>query len=206
MNQDNFIFPVYFDTAEGPDMHGNGFFIENYFVSAAHVVEEDPSVCSAPYIIIFGNKVFLNNENLLFREYTVNDSDSDTYEKNDAADIVVYKVNGINSPLHLAEKLPMSGQQLSCNFYHKKPLPEGNATNNHQSFLWRTTGVVQEFVPKVPNFFIAKMEPRHPFKGSSGSPLFKGDIVYGILHSGGDDICGFFATAYAVELLYHYTK
>lgn len=123
-----------------------------------------------------------------------------------AADIVVYKVNGINSPLRLAEKLPMSGQQLSCNFYHKKPLPEGNATNNHQSFLWRTTGVVQEFVPKVPNFFIAKMEPRHPFKGSSGSPLFKGDKVYGILHSGGDDICGFFATAYAVELLYHYTK
>ena len=39
MEHIDYILPVYFDKAEGPYIHGNGFFIDNLFITAAHVPE-----------------------------------------------------------------------------------------------------------------------------------------------------------------------
>ena len=46
------------------------------------------------------------------------------------------------------------------------------------------------------------MKPSHPHQGSSGSPLYdNNNIVYGILHNGQDDFCGFYSAVHAHKLL-----
>ena len=70
-------------------------------------------------------------------------------------------------------------------------------------YYWETEGVVE--TPKkyfVGNFFGVRMKPSHPHQGSSGSPLYdNNNIVYGILHNGQDDFCGFYSAVHAHKLL-----
>ena len=200
MNVNDFIFPVFFDMEEGQDMQGNGFFVDNYFITAAHVVQKDYAVQSDPYILSFGKKIYLNDDNLLLERYTVDDNNSETYETENAADIAIFKAVGIHSPFVLAEVFPNCGQRLTCNFHHRKPFPVRTPTRQ-DSFFWETTGIVQEHVPNVPNFFIATMDPEHPYRGSSGSPIFEGNMVYGVLHSGSKKISGFFSAAKIIRLI-----
>lgn len=48
------------------------------------------------------------------------------------------------------------------------------------------------------------MTPKHPIGGRSGSPICDGNIVYGILHNGGEDLCGFYSSVHAHKLLCKY--
>lgn len=55
------------------------------------------------------------------------------------------------------------------------------------------------------NFFGCTMTPAHPTtRGSSGSPLLKGNAVYGFLHAGNKEIpsiCIFSSAEYALQKL-----
>lgn len=199
MEHIDYILPVYFDKAEGPYIHGNGFFIDNLFITAAHVPEKDAASIGIPYIYWKGEKLLLNDTSHLFTSYNVDEEKPESFESDVAADLAVFSFSNITSPLTLSQELPNVGMRLSCNFHHSTA--PTSIEDDKDCYLWETIGVVDDYVSNVSNFFIAKMTPSHPNGGSSGCPLFSDGKVYGILHSGCDNMCAFYSAAHAVQLL-----
>lgn len=199
MNYKDYILPVYFDTAEGPDPHGNGFFIDHLFITAGHVLEKDVASIGFPYIYWKGEKMLLDDTSHLLTSYNVEENKSESYECDLAADLAVFTFPNVISPMKLSHKLPHVGMKLSCDFHHR--LDPTFIKHNKRCYLWETTGVVDEYIQNVPNFFTAKMEPSHPIGGSSGCPLYANGVVYGILHGGKDNICAFYSAVHAAQLL-----
>ena len=74
MDYIDYILPVYFDKAEGPDIHGNGFFIDKLFITAAHILEKDAASIGIPYIYWKGEKLLLNETPHLFTSYNVDET------------------------------------------------------------------------------------------------------------------------------------
>lgn len=199
MDYIDYILPVYFDKAEGPDIHGNGFFIDKLFITAAHVLEKDTASIGIPYIFWNGEKLLLNEASHLFTSYNVDETKPESFESDVSADLAVFLFPNVKSPLTLSQALPHVGMRLSCNFHHhttQMPIEDNKDCN-----FWETIGVVDDYVSNVSNFFIAKMTPSHPIGGSSGCPIFSDGKVYGILHSGSGNMCAFYSAAHAVQLL-----
>ena len=165
MNYKDYILPVYFDTAEGPDPHGNGFFIDHLFITAVHVLEKDVASIGFPYIYWKGEKMLLDDTSHLLTSYNVEENKSESYESDLAADLAVFTFPNVISPMKLSHKLPHVGMKLSCDFHHR--LDPTFIMHNKRCYLWETTGVVDEYIQNVPNFFTAKMEPSHPIGGGA---------------------------------------
>ena len=165
MNYKDYILPVYFDTAEGPDPHGNGFFIDHLFITAGHVFEKDVASIGFPYIYWKGEKMLLDDTSHLLTSYNVEENKSESYESDLAADLAVFTFPNVISPMKLSHKLPHVGMKLSCDFHHR--LDPTFIMHNKRCYLWETTGVVDEYIQNVPNFFTAKMEPSHPIGGGA---------------------------------------
>jgi hypothetical protein len=187
---------------------GNGFFVDNFFITAEHVKNIKSST---KYILVDGREYYLNNLlNLPYKSLTY-DKEGMPYghEDIDSTDIAVYLFDNleINSPLRLSDSLPERGQHLHCDFYHSikdKSLTSqiSEIVSSLNLYFWETSGVVEsEDKYFVGNFFGARMTPAHPNRGSSGSPLYDGNIVYGILHNGEENLCGFYSAAHALKLL-----
>lgn len=212
MSIENYVFPIYREKAEGIDFKGNGFFVGNLFFTAEHVIMPDRHIFYGdPFIIIGNRKVVLTNKvELKYKSLLYDENDcASGHEDEDMTDFVVFKFADVevNSPLNLATSLPVPGQQLRCDFYHNnKNLCSSQKIMNKfplTLYYWETEGVVE--TPKkyfVGNFFGVRMKPSHPHQGSSGSPLYdNNNIVYGILHNGQDDFCGFYSAVHAHKLL-----
>ena len=167
---------------------GNGFFVGEYFVTAAHVVAE----AHAPYINVNDQEISLDQTNAIIWQIMPMGSTEEEYADTDNADVAIFHVPNADSPLQLSEKLPEPSTILSCNYHcHSK--------------LCESQGVVGDKDCFLGNFFGCRMTPIHPIEGgSSGSPLIKDNIVYGILHAGhksDNSICVFFSAVHALHLL-----
>lgn len=167
---------------------GNGFFVGDYFVTAAHVIAE----ANAPYINVNDQEIPLEQANAIIWQIMPMDSKEEEYADTDNADVAIFHVPNADSPLQLSEKLPEPSTILYCNYhYHSK--------------LCESQGVVGDKDCFLGNFFGCRMTPIHPIEGgSSGSPLIKDNIVYGILHAGDTSdtsICVFSSAAHALSLL-----
>lgn len=207
----DFIYPIFRDIEEGIDFIGNGFFADNLFITADHVLK--PNDCKAgsdPYIVVDSKKYVLRNKaSLDFKKITLNENNQmQGYEDEGSADIAAFVFDDlkISSPLFLSDSLPEYGQTLHSDFYHR--LQVGNnkeqktvVINSQKMYIWETTGLVWGEEGFCGNFFGATMKPKHPSGGSSGSPIYDGNIVYGILHNGGEDLCGFYSSTHALKLL-----
>lgn len=207
----DFIYPIFRDIQEGVDFIGNGFFAGNLFFTAEHVfIPNDGIVGSDPYIIVDNKKYVLRNKvNLSFKKITLNENNQmQGYEDEESADIAAFVFDNlkISSPLILSDSLPKYGQTLHSDFFHRLQ-DENNreqksvVINAQKTYIWETTGLVWGEEGFCGNFFGATMNPKHPSGGSSGSPIYDGNIVYGILHSGGEDFCGFYSSRHALKLL-----
>ena len=152
-----------------------------------------------PYIHWNGEKILLDDTSLLLTTYNVEETKSESFESNLAADIAVFTFPNVVSPMRLSHTLPHVGMKLSCDFHHH--INPKMIEDNKGCYFWETTGVVNEYVPNVSNFFIVKMEPLHTNGGSSGCPLYADGIVYGILHGGKDNTCAFYSADHAAQLL-----
>lgn len=211
MNALDYTYPIFRDIDEGVDFIGNGFFVGDLFLTADHVLIPDEKIAgSNPYIIVNSSKYMLKNKvQLLFKKITLDEhGQMQGYEGGESADIAAFVFDDlkISSPLFLSDSLPEYGQTLHSDFYHR--LQVGNnkeqktvVINSQKMYIWETTGLVWGEEGFCGNFFGATMKPKHPSGGSSGSPIYDGNIVYGILHNGGEDFCGFYSSTHALKLL-----
>lgn len=167
---------------------GNGFFVGNYFVTAAHVI----SAVNFPFIKVNDQEFFLKQTDaIVWRIMSENPKEED-FENTDNADVAIFHFPNAGSPLQFSEKLPEPSTILSCNYYYHSNFCESYGEVGDKEFF-------------LGNFFGCRMTPIHPTEGgSSGSPLIKDDIVYGILHAGNKSdtsICVFSSAAHALHLL-----
>jgi uncharacterized tellurite resistance protein B-like protein len=168
---------------------GNGFFIEGLFVTAAHVIEESEN--GECYIKVGGDeKELCSDRAVIYRKV----ADDDEYRDLNIGDVAVFRFDGVKSPLKLNTTLPVKGDTLTSCYYY-------------QSAWHHAIGLVGDDDWFMGNFFGWQTAANtiHPTEGgSSGSPLLKDNIVYGILHAGNEEdpsICVFTAASFVKKLL-----
>lgn len=232
MNSEYLIRPVYSFLENGEELisnmtkepssnlivNGNGFFVNDYFITSAHVIAESEGINgqSDPFIIWNGKRIILAREKaLIWKDLpTKEDCTHYGYENKNLGDVAVFKVEGTNSPLMLSEATPKEGQILNNAFYHQLPQKSENSSSiqpivysGRNIYLWETTAKVHGIEDRSGNFFSATMNPPHPTGGgSSGSPLIEGNTVYGILYGSPTDypeICVFYSTSHLLSLIRH---
>lgn len=214
----DYIYPIFEDAGgeEGVALTGNGFFVNDFFITADHIVSK---YYFTPFIIVNGTKLLLVDDNKVELNYNSISYDGNDHpyghEDDSKTDLAVFIFNNfsIKSPLRLSKSLPESKQELKCDFWHtikdeSNLSQESNNIGTLELYIWNTIGVVEnnkEYF--IGNFYGSRMTPSHPFKRSSGSPLYCDNNVYGILHAGKDDLCVFYSAAHAHLLLnQHKTK
>lgn len=167
---------------------GNGFFVGDFFVTAAHVI----SMTNFSFIKMNGQEISLKQTDAIVWRMMSEDAKEEKYGNTDNADVAIFHIPNIGSPLQLSEKLPEPSTILSCNYYYHSKFCESQGEVGDKDFF-------------LGNFFGCRMIPIHPTEGgSSGSPLIKDNIVYGILHAGhksDNSICVFFSAVHALHLL-----
>lgn len=232
MNAKYYIQPIYSFVESGGDLIksvtkevtsylvpiGNGSFVGDYFITAAHVIAENEDVKgqSNPFIIWKGKRIGLTKANALIWKTlpTKEGGNHFGYEDKNLGDVAVFKVEGVNSQLMLSETAPKEGQILNSAFYHQLPQKSGSSSSvqpivysGRNIYLWETTAKVRGIEDSRGNFFSATMNHLHPTGGgSSGSPLIEDNTVYGILHGSPTDypeICVFYSTSHLLSLIQH---
>lgn len=205
----DFIEPIYTDIRGGkifdtnPDtiietLVGNGFFAEgNYFITALHVIKEAQTMSAkfGPYIKFNDRKIELKLEDAIFYMSMPSKHGEADYQYCYSGDLVAFKIEGARSEMKLSDKFPIEGQTLKNAYYIKN--------SSKELELKETIGIVNGLSGRTKNFFAATMIPTHPTQGgSSGSPIYSGDTIYGILHAGYKempDICVFSSSKLAIE-------
>lgn len=222
-----YILPVYVhktcnDNKTFQCLVGNGFIVDDFFITSYHVINQTKDSQSNPFIIIDNIEYELRIENSYsYKSITYDTEGYPINHKNkNNGDFIAYQIPGLHSPLQLAKYAPKKAEVLECCFFHNtKPTNIQVLTaSDSKPFYWETKGTVFGREGILGDFFGASFTPMHPIDGgSSGSPLLKGNVVYGILHAGNpndeDDnnkphpeICIFYAAHAVRETLYREMK
>jgi len=138
------------------DVDGCGIFVNKYFITAGHIGKDDF------WVLHGGMKISFCREDCTF--IACNPKNADDYE------IAIFPSKGIVSPLKLGNKNSF-GDELDC--YSIKHV--GGKDERYIPILCK--GRVSEVKG---NFFLCSMSEILT-EGSSGSPIFNGDELVGIL-------------------------
>ena len=164
---------------DGSENVGQGFIADGYFITAAHVINDNPR----SYINLNGANVKLSElEPIMKGEGEV---DRDPYQ----IDAAVYKVKSVNSFLHLSSYKPQTSDLLR-NFCIFPKFYFGRYSNE----LSVEDALLLDGESEEGNYFYCKCNRN---RGSSGSPLLKGTEVVGIMHGGdkSQKLCSFLRTS-----------
>lgn len=162
---------------------GCGFFVDNLFVTAGHVAVNN----ELPLTIYFNGKtVKLDKSNLLFARYVDNEPNPE-----DNIDVALFKVEGVNSPLKLADYRPKAGEQYVCysfndEVFHLNQQGVPAIFSSYDQIVPVSTPV--KVLDKTDGKFFGCESEKVLQRGNSGSPLIdaEGNVV-GILHGGVPD-------------------
>lgn len=186
MNSSDYIVPLFATCEkESPLNHsikinvpcfiGNGFFVGNHFITAAHVFREGKD----HYFEWNNRKVELKDLELVeIRELEYDNSGRPYgHHGSDKGDVAIFKFEGVHSPFRLSNTTPQPGLSFHCDFYHKKQYPKEEGHTN--IFFWRTEGhlVIEDDDP-AENFFGMYMNPVHPEGGAAAEVLYMKRILY----------------------------
>lgn len=139
-------------------VEGCGVIVDDLFITAGHVIEMSLN----PNVEIEGERYPLVEDEALYID--TNKTGSCT-----GYDLAIFRFKEVNSPLLLTDIFPSEGDQLlSCSY---KTLPIGSS---YQECLGK---VMQHYE----NYFECNFETSLS-EGSSGSPVFDGEKVVGILY------------------------
>lgn len=171
--------------------NGTGVLVGKYFITAAHVIN-DPYVAHntiQTYVLINKKKYVLEESNrIAFLDVGNSVNEQDFYENPANGDLAIYHLKDVpfESALHLSSKIPAPNEILD-NFYYR----------NGKSFF--TKGKVIQYCG---NFIGCEMSPKHPETGgSSGSPLYRGNTIYGILQGGKGNYCAFISSTFILKTI-----
>ena len=168
---EDYIHPI----MDGSDCVGQGFEADGYFVTAAHVVKDNPNC----YVMIGEHKIPLCNYKFHYGRKTLDAyyvGKGDTYKDKGQMDVIMYNFGTSDSPLHFNIHTPTMGEVFSS--YCVNPVfdPATNKYSNKYSI--EKALVLGE---EEGNYFYCKCKR---FEGSSGSPLLWENQVVGIMHGG----------------------
>lgn len=171
---------------------GVGVLVGHYFITAGHVVAGDK-----PAQVTISRKTFnLHKSSALVFNYN---------GKMENGDIAVFKFDDVSSTLTLANQMPEIGQELKSISYlhatHCDNKPGIPALFNHsESLSVQTCNVV---VDKYHGDFFSGKTSILLYPGTSGSPVFKGSEVAGILTGGmpDTDLCVFYSAQAITRLI-----
>lgn len=223
MDYKNYIYPIYVHLMDNNNESrqsfvGNGFVINNFFITASHVIldNQEQTDQSNPYFILEGKEYELVKSKSFFWKSMSYDQNGNPigHANIENGDFAAYEIPGIKSPLSLAENPPNYEEAFHCCFFHNMEPRNSkyHTTDTKPIYYWETKGIVFGSSGFMGNFFGAKMHPEHPMGGgSSGSPLLRDNIVYGVLHAGNPydrtenkhhpEICIFYAASAAFQCL-----
>lgn len=163
---------------------GQGFVADGYFITAAHVIKEYPEC----YVMSGGNKVALCKHKYEWGRKTIDAyfvGKGDTYKDANQIDVVLYKWDNCDSPLHLNLHEPKGGEFLKSHCV--EPLFDSKTNTYYNKYSIEDALVLGE---EEGNYFYCRCRR---FPSSSGSPLLWGNQVVGIMHGGNpdDELCAF---------------
>lgn len=154
---------------------GQGFVADGYFITAAHVIKEYPEC----YVMSGGNKEALCKHKYEWGRKTIDANfvgKGDTYKDANQIDVVLYKWDNCDSPLHLNLHEPKGGEFLKSHCV--EPLFDSKTNTYYNKYSIEDALVLGE---EEGNYFYCKCRR---FEGSSGSPLLWENQVVGIMHGG----------------------
>ena len=175
---EKFILPI-----ESVAHAGCGFFVGDLFVTAGHVVVNN----ELPLTIYFeGKSIKLDKSNLLFAQYADNEANPEAN-----VDCAVFRIEGVNSPLKLADYRPKPGVSYTCYAFNDEVI------KNNQPGVPAIFASFDQIVPistsvsvldKAEGKFFGCESVEILQRGNSGAPLIADDgTVVGILHGGVPD-------------------
>jgi hypothetical protein len=96
---------------------GNGFFVENYFITAAHVIR----VGKDHYFEWMNRKVKISDLELVEIRELEYDELGNPHGHNGLGkgDVAIFKFEEVHSPFRLSNTAPQQGMTFHCDFFHK---------------------------------------------------------------------------------------
>lgn len=165
-----YIVPIYLKK----EFVGTGFIVDNYFITAAHVVQPP---CLNYMFKYDGEDYRLRCSDLITREYW--DGNLKVCN-NELQDLIVFRMKGIESPLVLMNPQKETGCYYCGYSFNEEthliqPDYYENIAINNKKHHYYISG--KSFV--VSNCFLA--DSGRSKKGNSGGPLFQGQDIIGML-------------------------
>lgn len=150
---------------------GCGCLVGHLFITAAHVVEQEPFLLDA------------NGETM-----TLGKADAVLYQYDrtpNGADVAVFRIPGMHSTLKLDTATPEVGTMLDTISYERiSERQEGDTIFSQHSKEWFEIKEGLATITQVDgNFFLCDTSIILK-QGASGSPVFRNGKVFGILHGG----------------------
>ena len=162
-----YIVPIYNDA----DFQGTGFIVNNYFITAAHVVKD----LSHPIFIFEGNKIRLQPDSKILLTYDKN--------KEEREDLAIFKVK-ILSSLSLSSENVSS--KICCYQGYSYVEEKKQLTEN----IYNNIMILHEHAYSVASFHTEPIKYRNCItctpsccEGNSGGPLFQDEKIVGMYFS-----------------------
>lgn len=157
---------------------GVGVVVGDMLITAGHVIDCAEEIC----VYLDGHSYNLKRSEALFFESMDDDDKNVTHN-----DVAIFKIDGVNSPLVLSKILPEDSTTYMNAYFVKKTILSDDENiplmfrQSEEVSIEQSRSLFKSI--KEGNFFSCETE-KILKEGNSGCPLFKGNVVYGILHGG----------------------
>lgn len=178
---DNYLVPIFIDKYDKMSFNGNGVIVDNYLITAAHV-----AICnkckrniSKLYYLYEGEYKEINNKMVIH-----NGRGAKGKVKSDRGgihdDLIIYNIQESFDSFLLSSEPIEEGAELAM-FSFRKIWEDEGVIKREERVCYVTKKNTESNGIKLKNCFEALAIQSSFFPGNSGSILFKGGIIYGML-------------------------